>query len=438
MSTTEETKNENNASTEQAETVNPCQREISVEIPAEVVADQQNKILANYVKHARVAGFRKGKVPATIVKQRFAEDIQKDLIEQLIPKYFRQETERQKLSPISQPQVTHLELNDGQPLKFTATFEVLPEFEIPGYKDIKVEREQVTVSDEDVEHALKHLQEQQAKFIDVEGESALQDGDYAVISFKGTGVEDGGEPVEMEEVLVPIAGENTIKEFSDNLRGAKPGDERSFDVAYPADFTDQRLAGKTVHYDVKVKGIRQRELPELNDEWAQKMGEEFKSVEDLRTRIREGMEAERRHQAEHKAKDKMIEELVNRYDFPVPQVLVEHQIDQRLDRGLRALAAQGLRQEQLKNMDFGRLREGQREAAAREVKASLLLDKIADAENIEVGEEEIAREVAAVARQMQQTPEAVRARMEQSGGLDRIRERMRNEKALDLLYQQST
>jgi trigger factor len=411
---------------------NPCERQISVEIPADVVTKQQQTILANYMKYARIPGFRKGKVPSTLVKQKFNDDIQKDLIEQLIPKYFQEEAKKQNLAPISQPQVTHLELNDGQPLKFTATFEVLPEIDIAGYKDIQVEHEETSVKDEEVEAMLTNLREQNSTYTNVDEERAIIEGDYAQVSFKTEGQGDEA-PVEMDDVLVAIGGENTIKEFTENLTGAKAGEDREFDVVYPADFGDQRLAGKTMHYKVHVKGIKSKQLPELNDDFAKQMGDEYTSLDELKTRIREGMEHEKSHQAEHKVKDKFVDELVKKYDIAVPTALVEHQIDQRLDRGLRALAAQGLKADQLKKMDMGRLREGQREAAEREVKASLLLEKIADAENIQVSDDEVDKEVQALATQMQQAPEAIRARLEQNGALGRIKDRMRTDKALDQL-----
>jgi len=197
------------------------------------------------------------------------------------------------------------------------------------------------------------------------------------------------------------------------------------------------LAGKTFTYTVKVLGQKQKALPELNDEFAKELGEEFTSLDLVRQRIREGMEQERKHNAEHAAKDKLVGELVKRNDFEVPEAMVERQIDVRLERGLRALAAQGMRQEDLKKMDLNRLRAGQREQAVQEVKASLLLDKIAEEEHIEVSDEEINREIEALAHQSKQTPEAIRARLTRDGALDRIRLRIRSEKTLDFLYHQS-
>jgi len=220
------------------------------------------------------------------------------------------------------------------------------------------------------------------------------------------------------------------------LRGASAGDERRFDVRYAEDFSDKRLAGKTISYAATVSSVKQKELPALDEEFAKSLGE-FDSVEALRKRIRENLEHEKQHRAEREAKEKLVEELVQRNEFPVPESLVEHQVDVRLERGLRALAAQGLASEQMQKMDLPRLRAGQREAALREVKASLILDKIAEAEKIEVSDEDMEKELEGLAQQTKQTVEAIRARLTREGALERIRDRMRNEKALDFLYRRS-
>jgi trigger factor len=241
----------------------------------------------------------------------------------------------------------------------------------------------------------------------------------------------------MDEILVEIGGKNTMQEFNDNLRGALAGEEKTFEVAYPKDYSDQRLAGHTFTYTVKIHSIKQKSLPELNDDFAKELGAEFTGIDDVKKRIREGTEADKKHRAEHEAKDKLLAELVKRNDFSVPESLVEHQIDIRLERGLRALAAQGMRAEDMKKMDLNRLRAGQRDQAVQEVKASLLLDKVADAEKIEVADEEVDREIEALAQQSKQTPEAIRARLTRDGALDRIKSRIRNEKTLNFLYHQS-
>jgi len=471
-----------------------CVREVSVEIPAEVVEKQQQAIIDQYARQARVPGFRKGKVPASVVKNRFKDEVTSDLVEQLVPQYFREAVIKAGYRPVSQPHVFGLEFTPGEPMKFKAAFEVLPDFELGEYK-VKVEKPEVVVSDEEVEKEITQLQERQASYDPVNEERGAKKGEFVQVSFEATpsapesekaafrgpgqkgpegeagcsesegGAEtkaetaeggkssakaageeaegeaaqksDAAKPVQMDEVLVEIGGANTIPEFSENLKGAKAGEERSFEVAYPADFYDKRLAGLTFNYKVKVNAIKTKAVPELNDDFAKELSNEFKTLEDLKQRIRENMELERRHQAEHEVKGKVVDELVAKHEFAVPRSLVEHQIDLRLERGLRALAAQGMKTEDMKRMDFARLRAGQREAAVKEVKSNVLLAKVAMKENIQVSDEELEQEIVGMAQQMQQPADEVKRRLLQDGSIDRLRDRMRTEKALNFLYEQA-
>ena len=419
------------------QTTPSTKREIEVEIPPEEVSRETEVLIQKYQKLARIPGFRRGHVPASIIRQRFSKDIQNDVIDALVPKYFRKETERLGVVPISQPRVTELQSPEGKPLHFKASFEVMPEIKVEGYKELRADHPEISVTNEEVDESLKSLQEQKATFSPIEGR-AIAEGDYAQVSLDGTPKkeEEGTKPVHMDDVLVEIGGKATMPEFTENLRGASAGEERTFDVLYPEDFSDERLRGKTFSYKVKVNAIKQKSLPELNDDFAKEIGE-FSTLEEVRQRIREGMENERRQTAEREAKDKLLTELIRRNEFEIPEALVEHQIDIRLERGLRALAAQGMSSEHMKKMDLARLRAGQRDQAVQEVKAALLLEKIAEEEKIEVGDEEISHEIEALATQTNQAPDAIRARLTRDGALDRIRNRIRNEKALDLLYRQS-
>ena len=458
-----------------------CKREVEVEIPAEIVARQEETIVKQYAQQARVPGFRKGKVPASVVKKRFAEEITSELVEALVPQYFRAAVLKAGHRPVSQPSIYGLELTPGEPMRFKAAFEVLPEFELGDYDEIKIEKPVIAVTGDEVEAEIKQLQERQASFDPVNDERGAETGEFAQVSFEAlpaaampvglegadaeteqksesagaegtaaekkasvekTSVEKAGtekstQPVQMDEVLVEIGGVNTIPEFTQYLSGAKAGEERSFDVAYPDDFYDKRLAGQKFHYKVKVNAIKKKTLPEVNDDFAKELSPEFQTVEDLKQRIRENMEMQLAHKAEHEAKDKLVEALVSKHDFPVPRALVEHQIDLRLERGLRALAAQGMKTEDMRKMDFGRLRAGQRDLAVKEVKSSVLLAKIAIKENIQVSDEELDREIVAMAEQMKQTPDEVRKRLTQDNAVERLRERMRSEKALNFLYARS-
>ena len=417
------------------ETKESTKREIAIEVPAEEVQRETDALIQKYQKLAKLPGFRKGHVPASIIRQRFGEDIKTEVVEALVPRYFRREAEKQGLLPVSQPRVSDLHIQDGQPLRFKASFEVLPEIQVSGYKELRADQAVIEVTDEEVEQALNHLQEQHATFEAIEGR-ALADGDFAQVALDGRPKEGEGQPIHMDDVLVEIGGKNTMPEFTEHLRGASTGEEKKFEVKYPEDTADKRLAGKMFDYTVKVLSLKRKILPELNDAFAKELGD-FTGVEDVKKRVRENMEAEKKHTAEHESKDKLVAELVKRNDFEVPEAMVDRQIDLRLERGLRALASQGMRADDMKKMDLNRLRAGQRDQAVQEVKASLLLDRIAELEKIEVGDEEIDQEIEALATQTKQTSEAVRARLTRDGALDRIRNRIRNEKTLNFLYHQS-
>ncbi|HKF22368.1 MAG TPA: trigger factor [Candidatus Angelobacter sp.] len=419
-----------------------CKREVSVEIPADVVSKQQSALIEQYAKQARLPGFRKGKVPASVVRNRFSGEIQNEVMESLVPQYFREAVVQAGFHPVSQPYIYALEAEPGQPIRFKAAFEVLPEFELGSYQDIKVEKPNIKIAEHEVEAEIGRLRERQASFDPVEEDRGAKEGEFAQVAFTATPKEAAAEkpaegaakPVQMDEVLVEIGGANTIPEFSEHLRGAKQGGEYSFDVTYPQDFHDQRLAGKVFGYAVKVNAIKKKTLPELNDDFAKELSQEFQTLDQLKAKIRESMEHQQQHAAEHEAKEKLIDQLVEGHTFSVPRAMVERQIDIRLERGLRALAAQGMRTEDMRRMDFRRLRAGQREAAVKEVKSGLLLEKIAQAEGIQVSDEDLEQEISALAQQMGQTPEQVRQKLKEEGALERIRGRMRSEKALNFLY----
>lgn len=430
----------------------PCRQQVTVEIPAEEVAEREEALVQQYSKQARVPGFRKGKVPASVVRNRFAEQLREELLERLVPEYFRVAVMSGGYRPISAPSITDLKANPGEAIRFTASFDVMPEIQLGDYKEIKIEKPNVQISGEDVEAEIKALQERQASFDPVEEDRALVDGDFAQVAFTATPKEDEAakegapqqpkqakpaEPVKMDDVLVEIGSPTTVPEFSQHLRGAKAGEEKEFEVTYASDFHDRRLAGKTFSYHVKVNSIKKKSLPELNDDFAKELSPEIETLDKLREMIRENLREQRQHEAEHDAKEKLIDALIEKHDFPVPRSMVEHHIGLRLERGLRALAAQGMRKEDMKRMDFRRLSAAQEPAAIKEAKSGLLLHKIADAENIQVSDEELDREITSLAYHTQQSPDDVRKQLTQEDGMERIRARLRGEKALNFLYEQA-
>jgi trigger factor len=416
--------------------LNPeCTKELVLDIPAEEVTKAYATVVKNYRKYAKIPGFRAGKVPETVIKRRFANEIRKDVIDSLLPERFNKAVLDLGVKPVGQPQVAELTVDDGQPLHVKAVFEFLADFSIEGYQSVTVEKPSVEVTEEEFARELEQLRESRATIEPVEEDRALVSGDWAQITYKGL-IEGEAEapPVAGEDTLVEIGGKDTVEAFTTALTGARPGQELKAEVIYPADYAEPKLAGKTVAYEVTVKAIKKRILPELNDEFAKELGA-YETLDELQNRVREHMANRKRRSVEGETKDRLFAAMTERYQFPVPEALVQEQIDERLERGLRALAAQGMQTEQMRKLDFGRLRMAQRDGAIAEVKTSILLDRIAQEENIAVSDEDLDRELQLAALQSREPIEALRSRLTEDGGLARIREQLRREKTASALYE---
>ncbi len=411
-----------------------CRRELELEIPVEEVSKSSEKVAKEFAKVARVPGFRPGKAPISLIKRRFAEEIKSEVLQNLVPETVEKAVAEQKLSPISQPQVDKLEFNEGQPVKFRASFDVLPEFTLAGYKSLEIEMPEMTITDEDVTKALAETQQRAAAFAPVEGR-AVENDDFVQVKLHGT-TEGGGEPLQAESVLCHVGAEETMEPFNENLRGANVGDHKDFDVNYPADYPDAKLAGKLFHYSVDVLGIKTKKLPELNDDFAKDVSDAT-TLDELKTKIRESLEHEKNHRQKELQREKVIGELVKLHDFPVPESLVEHQMDVRLERVVRSLAQQGVDPRAV-NVDWVSLRRRQEERAKEDVKAELVIDRIATEEKIEVTDEELEHEIEHLASHSGESAEAVRARLTKQEALDRMKAKLRSDKTIDWLAQNAS
>jgi len=425
--------------------LNPeCTRELVIDIPAEEVSKTWHNIAASYRKYAKIPGFRAGKVPESVVLRRFAAEIRKEVRDKLLPERFNKAVAELGVRPVGQPQVTELTVEDGAPLHAKAIFEFLPAFSIDGYKDVKVDKPSVVVTEEEFQREIEVLRQSRAIVEPVEEDRTLQDGDWAEISFKGeiqpnpseAATEGAAEaqPISGENTLVEIGGKGTVEAFTTALRGARPGQELKAEVIYPADYAEPKLAGKTVAYEVEVKAIKKRTLPELNDDFAKELGQ-YESYADFEARVREHLASRKRHNVEGETKDRLFAALAERFTFPVPESLVQEQIDTRLERGLRALAAQGMQPEQMRKLDFTRLRAAQRDSALVEVKTQIVLDRIAEEEDIVVSNEELDNELQLAALQTREPLDTLKVRLTQEGGMARIREQLRREKTASVLYE---
>jgi trigger factor len=416
--------------------LNPeCTRELVLDIAAEEVSKAYRIVTGNYGKYAKIPGFRAGKVPETVVRRRYADGIRKDVIDGLLPERFNKAVLDLGVKPVGEPRVTELTIEDGQPLHVKAVFEFVPEFSIEGYQTVTVEKPSVEITEEEFQREIEQLRESRATIEPVEEDRALKNGDWAQISYKGQieGAADAP-PVAGEDTLVEVGGKDTVEAFSVVLRGARPGQELKAEVIYPADFAELKLAGKTVAYNVEVKAIKKRILPEMTDNFAKELGH-YQNLAELEERVRDHMANRKRRSVEGETKDRLFAKLTEKYPFAVPESLVQEQIDTRLERGLRALAAQGMDTEQMRKLDFARLRVAQRDGAVAEVKTNILLDRIAAEENISVSDEELDRELQLAALQSREPVEALKARLTADGELARIREQLRREKTASVLYE---
>jgi trigger factor len=413
--------------------VEGCKHELEISIPADDVQAETEKVTKNIQQRAHLPGFRPGKAPASLVRKSFGSDIRQRVLESLVPKFFDEKVKEENLRVVGTPDIKEVHFHEGEPLRFKAEFEVFPEFSIAPYKGVEVPYAEPQVNDEDVSKRLDEIRESKASYVN-EDPRPLANGDYAVVSLESLSGTD--EPIRSDEVTVLIGGEETMAGFTENLTGASPGDEKDFDVMYPEDYGRENLAGKTVRFHVEVKGLRRKEVPELTDEFAQDVGD-FRTVDELREAVRKSIFAQRETEAQRVAKDKLVDKLVDANEFPVPAVFVERQIENRVEQRLRALAGQGVDPKSF-NLDWDKIKEAQRDQATREVKASLVLGKVADEESIVATQEEVDREIERVARERRQPLAAVRKTLTDDGTVGRIASHIQTEKTLNFLFEHAT
>ena len=415
---------------------NTCQRELEIEIPAEVVEKETQRVTREFTRLARIPGFRPGKAPAELVRRRFWDDIKSEVLHSLIPSSLQNAFREGNVNPVGNPSIAELQFEPAKPLRFKASFEVLPEFTLGEFKGLSVEAAKVEVTDQDVERELERLREQAATYVPVEDRPA-EDGDTVVASLVGvvTNAKEKREPLVLDEVEVHLGEEGAVEAFSQGLRGVRAEEERQFNAPYPDGYPDARLAGLTVAFTAQVKAVRRKQLPALDDEFAQQVGN-YKTVQELTQKLRQDMQQAAARQEKELTQQRLLDELLSRHEFPLPEALVQHQIDMRLERRVRALVAQGIDPQQVQ-VDWAKVRRDQREGAIRDLKLGLLLERIAKVENLQSTEEEVASEIERLAQSSNQTPEAVRARLTKEQGLDRIESAIRSEKVIEFLHSQA-
>ncbi len=410
--------------------VEGCKHEIEITVPVDEIARETDRVVADIQQKAKLPGFRPGKAPASLIRSKFSKQVRDDVLENLLPKFFRQKVEEEHLEVVGRPNVKDVHFHEGEPLRFKAEFEVAPEIELKDYRGVTIHYSEPQVTDEDIAKRLEEIREQKSQFVNVEPR-AIVDGDYAVVTLDSlSGVD---QAIHQDEVVLHVGDPDTMPGFSEALLGMSPEEEKEFEVTYPEDLGQERLAGKTVRFRAKLTTIRTKELPELNDEFAQDLGD-YRTLDDLREAVRKAIFQEREYGAQQKAKDGLIDKLIETHEFPVPEAYIERQIESQLENQFRELAERGIDPTKLK-IDWAKLKEAQRPKALHDVKASLLVDKIAEREAIAPTNDEVDAEVQRIAKQQREPVAAVRKKLQKDGVLSRIAYQIRSNKTLNFLFE---
>jgi trigger factor len=420
-----------------------CQKELTIEIGANEVQEEYQKAYGAFARYAKVPGFREGKAPRAVIKQRFTKEIKEEVLKQLVPHALGHAIEEHELRVIGDPMISgeDIVVKEGEPLTFKSRVYVLPEFELKTYKGLKLTKRIARVTEENVDHVVADLREGAAQLVPVEDRPS-QTGDFVSINLVGKyidAVEE--EDLTSEDLMIELGGENVHPDFNENLLGVQEGDVKEFTVAYPADFQAQNLAGKTVAFTATVNAVKSKELPELDEEFVEEIatefGEEYKTLEELRAKIQENLSANADAEAEANLRDRAMGLLAQEYDFPLPAPLVERQANSRLAEFVQRLFRSGIPPQAAQQIDWEERKAVELKNAAQDVRLALLLNAIAEAEEVVVTQEDVDQEIERIAEAVGQSPAEVEARLTKEGSLSSIENRLRSDKVLDLLVSQA-
>jgi len=422
--------------------VSPTRKEIKIEIEPARVRDTYDRISDEFIRKAKVPGFRDGHAPRSVVRTRYKNEIRTEVLRELVPDAVNDAIIEHSLDAIGEPDVHFeneetLERLGEESITVKVGIEVPPEVTLGDYKGLAATRKTRPVTDDDINQTIESLREGLAAMVPVE-DRVSELGDTVTINALGKEIDQpDAEEIKVDDIEVVLGGPNVQKEFTENLTGVKPDDKKTFTVEYPADFSTPQLAGKKVEYEMEVTAVRRRELPEVDDEWAKSVGEEFDSVDTLKKRIREDLEARANAESDNKLRADLIRSLVSAHQFEVPESWVEKQTNQRFESVLRDMMSRGVDPRQ-QNVNWEGARAELKVQAEEDVRATLLMERIAETENLTVSDEEVEAEIELMAQMARQPIEQMRAALTKHGGERSIAQRLRNRKALDLLVEKAT
>lgn len=423
--------------------VSPTQKEIKIEIDGDTVREVYNKIAKKYAQAVTVPGFRKGFAPVDIVKMRYKDEIKNETLRELLPDRVSEAIQENNLNPLGEPQL-HLEnaenikLNGSEPVSLHVHVEVMPEIPTPDYESLEAVRRVRPVNEEDLERLIDQRRQQFASLIPVEDRKS-QEGDTVIADLEGTFVGDAenSEPIKVDDLEIKLGDDGIEKTFSDNLTGVEEDEEKEFTVEYPDDFGAPALAGKTVNYKAKIKSVGTMELPEADDDWASSLEEGFESMTELRRKLREDLEMVSKTEADNRVRDELITKLIEGNEFEVPNTLIDIQARNLLNNFAQDLQQRGMDLNQVDENFVRMAYENMRGQAEKDVRGAMLLDKIAQLENVEVTGDEINEEIDRIAQYYGVSAEQVRASLAEQGGENNIADRLRSRKAVEALVEKA-
>jgi trigger factor len=410
--------------------VNQTRRDLTIEVPSDVVDEAIGHAAAKLGRSARIPGFRPGKVPATVVRQRFKPQIMQDVAEHLVAKAVGDALVEKGVEPIATPDIKDLVLEEGKPLTFKASFDVMPGFDPGDLGTIEASEPAGTVDEDAVDQSLERLRERNARYEAVET-GVVGAGHTVVVSLERQGTDKDGKRGEVdkhETVNIELGAPSNPPGFDDQVIGMTTGATKGFTITYPADYAIAELAGGTVDYTVTLKEIKTRVVPALDDELAKDLGE-FDSLDALRQHVRADLEHEAKHAAERQVRQDVLKQLASRVPFAVPESLVDREIDRRLEDFARRLMEQRVDPRQA-NIDWAAFREGQRAPATEAVASAIVLDEVAKRDHVTVTEEDLDAELQRYADQTGHSVASIRARLQKDGELGRLAAGLRREKTV--------
>lgn len=413
--------------------ITACKKSLNIEVPVEVVDAAFAEVTQKYAKGIRLPGFRPGKVPPNIIKQRFAKEIKAEIVHDFVEKYTKEAIQSTGLNPISQPVVDPPELESGKPFKFSATFEIWPEITVNDYLEMPISvKKEFEITDEEIQGVLRHYQAAAATVVPVE-DRVVKDGDLVTLDLRGVYMENSKERTFEETGTIEVGGERVHPGLSENVRGLKVGEEKELTIDYPADYRDRRVAGKSIRHTLKVVEVKETVLPEINDEFAKDVSS-FENLEQFRADIKKELQEQARKDAEEEAKGELLKRLAEQNPIEVPEVLISAQLKAILGEARQVVKQQMARAEQEK-FDWNKFAEAQRPRAVQEVQHILILDYICKREGLEVLPAEVDMELGRTAKALGMSMEALRARYEKEGRLEELMDKLKYKKALDFIYQ---